>query len=222
MIKGLDISHWNTIKDFNKLKNDFDFVILKAGGSDAGFYKDSCFEDYYTRAKEAGFNVGAYYFAGKNFLGRESGEADAVRFIELLKGKQFEYPVFLDIEAQSTSNKKLITEAAYYFCKKMEEAGYFVGIYASDISGFMERLDCDDIINNEEIDIDNFVKWVARYSSKEPVHDYGIWQYTSCGCHAAAKGMLDCDKSKIDYSEIIKKGGFNGWVKKTKKTRKTT
>ena len=39
MIKGIDISHWNRVKDFFEVKTSgIDFVILKAGGSDAGFY----------------------------------------------------------------------------------------------------------------------------------------------------------------------------------------
>ena len=41
MIRGIDISHWQGDIDFNKVKNaEIDFCIIKAGGSDAGFYTD--------------------------------------------------------------------------------------------------------------------------------------------------------------------------------------
>lgn len=210
MINGIDISHWQNNINFNKVKNDYiDFVIIKAGGSDAGFYKDSKFEINYKNAKAAGLNVGAYYFAGKDFKTKDDGISDAKRFLDLLKNKQFEYPVFLDIEAQPVKNKKGITTAAYHFCKTVEDSGYFVGIYASDISGFNDRLICDDIPSKFE-DIDNFVKWVARYG-KEPNHDFGIWQYSSKGTVAGITTRVDLNYSKIDYSKIIKNKKLNGF-----------
>ena len=78
----------------------------------------------YNKAKAAGLFVGAYYFAGKNFRGIEAGFADAQRFIKILDGLKFEYPVFLDIEAQENRYKEQITDAAITFCEEMEKAGY--------------------------------------------------------------------------------------------------
>ena len=42
MMKGIDISHWNYIKDYAAIKNSgIDFVIIKAGGNEKGkVYKD--------------------------------------------------------------------------------------------------------------------------------------------------------------------------------------
>ena len=92
MIMGIDISHWQGNIDFNKVKaSGIDFVIIKAGGSDKGFYKDPKFEENYKKAKEAGLKVGAYYFVGRKFYGNVSGVADAHRFIHILDDKQFDY-----------------------------------------------------------------------------------------------------------------------------------
>lgn len=214
MIKGIDISHWNGVIDFDNVKADgIEFVIIKAGGSDKGFYTDSKFKTNYEKAKAANLFVGAYYFAGKNFRGIESGVADAKRFIEILKGMQFEYPVFLDIEAQENRYKEEITDAAVAFCKEMENAGYFVGIYASDISGFKDKL------NHEKIK--DYAHWVARYG-KEPeiCTSYGIWQYSSKGSVHGIVGSVDMDLSKVDYAKTIKEKGFNGYTKAEKKTKK--
>jgi GH25 family lysozyme M1 (1,4-beta-N-acetylmuramidase) len=61
MIRGIDISHWQGDIDFNKVKNaEIDFCIIKAGGSDAGFYTDKMYETNYNKAKAAGLKVGAY------------------------------------------------------------------------------------------------------------------------------------------------------------------
>lgn len=213
MIKGIDISHWNGNINFDQVKAaGVEFVIIKAGGSDKGFYTDSKFITNYNRAMAAGLSVGAYYFAGKNFRGIEAGVADARRFIEILKGMQFDYPVFIDIEAQENRYKEEITDAVIAFCEEMEKAGYFVGIYASDISGFKDKL------NHERIK--SYAHWVARYG-KEPeiCKEYGLWQYSSKGRIPGIIGSVDLDISSVDYSKTIREKGFNGYTAK-KKTKK--
>lgn len=213
MIKGIDISHWNGDINFDQVKAaGIEFVIIKAGGSDKGFYTDSKFRDNYNGAMAAGLSVGAYYFAGKNFRGIESGILDARRFIKILDGLKFDYPVFIDIEAQENRYKEEITDAVIAFCEEMEKAGYFVGIYASDISGFKDKL------NHERIE--EFIHWVARYG-KEPeiCKDYELWQYSSKGRIPGIIGSVDLDISTVDYSKVIKEKGFNGYTAK-KKTKK--
>lgn len=214
-IKGIDVSHWNGCIDFDKVKaSGVEFVIIKAGGSDKGFYTDSKFKENYEKAKAAGLYVGAYYFAGKKFRGVEAGFADAQRFIDILKGLKFEYPVFIDIEAQENRYKEEITDAAVAFCQEMEKAGYFVGIYASDISGFKDKLHHDRI--------KDYAHWVARYG-KEPeiCKEYGIWQYSSKGSVTGISGSVDMDISTVDYSKTIREKGFNGYPKKESKKRKS-
>lgn len=214
-IKGIDVSHWNGCIDFEKVKaSGIDFVIIKAGGSDKGFYTDSKFIENYNKAKAAELYVGAYYFAGKYFRGIEAGVIDAHKFIEILKGLKFDYPVFLDIEAQDNRYKDEITDAAVAFCQEMEKAGYFVGIYASDISGYQYKLNHDRI--------KSYAHWVARYGNEPKVcKEYGIWQYSSKGTINGISGSVDMDISTVDYSKTIKEKGFNGYPKKESKKRKS-
>ena len=210
MIKGIDISHWNGSIDFEKVKaSGIEFVIIKAGGSDKGFYTDSKFKENYDKALAAGLSIGAYYFAGRYFRGVEAGVTDAQKFIDILKGLKFDYPVFLDIEAQDSRYKEEITDAAVAFCEQMEKAGYFVGIYASDIAGFKDRL------NHERIS--SYAHWVARYGKEPEVcKAYGIWQYTSKGSVSGISGSVDMDVSAVDYSKVIKEKGFNNFEKSRK------
>ena len=214
MIKGVDISHWNGSIDFDKVKaSGVEFVIIKAGGSDKGFYTDPMFITNYNKAKAAGLFVGAYYFAGKNFRGIEAGVKDAERFIKILDGLKFEYPIFLDIEAQENRYKEEITDAAIAFCEKMEKAGYYVGIYASDISGFKDKLIHDRI--------KSYAHWVARYGKEPEVcKNFGIWQYSSKGRVPGIVGSVDLDTSAVDYAKTITEKGFNGYDKPVKKTKK--
>ena len=201
MIKGIDISHWNGSIDFDKVKaSGVEFVLIKAGGSDKGFYTDPMFITNYNKAKAAGLFVGAYYFAGKNFRGVEAGMADAHRFIAILNGLKFEYPVYVDIEAQENRYKEQITDAAIAFCNMLESGGYFVGIYASDIAGFKNKLNHDRI--------KSYAHWVARYGEEPEIcKNYGIWQYSSKGRVPGIIGSVDLDLSAVDYAKTITEKG---------------
>ena len=200
---GIDISHWQGVVDFKKVAEVFDFVIIKAGGSDAGFYRDKKFETNYKKAKEAGLCVGAYYFVGKDCTSYAAGVADAKRFIELLAGKSFEYPVFIDIEQTPIVKRQGATNAVIGFCETMETAGYYVGVYASDISGFKDRLVLSRLLA--------FDKWVARYGSKPKfVTKYGMWQKSSKGVVAGIKGNVDIDEAYLNYPAIMARKHLNG------------
>ena len=214
-MKGIDVSHWQGTINFNAVKNSgFDFVIIKAGGSDAGQYKDEMFERYYKDAKSAGLHVGAYYFTGKNFYTVENAVKDANHFIGLLKGKQFDMPVYVDVESVSASKgKNRITDAVIAFCDALEFAGYFVGIYASDISGFRDRMYIDRI--------SDYTLWVARYNKDGPqyVGAYGMWQYggsinylSNTKVNGVSSTACDQDFCYEDFPNIIVKNGFNGYA----------
>lgn len=211
---GIDVSHWQGNIDFEAVKKaGYSFVIIKCGGSDRGFYKDSKFETYYRQAKEAGLYVGAYYFVGRKFRGTESGVADAKRMIELIRGKSFEMPVVVDVENQQNPsvNRGKITDATIAFCKTLEENGYYAMIYGQDYQTFVESLDIERL--------GAYDKWVARYSTSKPkyVESYGIWQYggdVNYLCRAKVSGVSSnaCDQNFAykDYPTIMRKNKLNG------------
>lgn len=206
-IKGIDVSRWQGNIDWARVKSaGIGFAIIKTGGSDDGFYTDSKWAKNYAGAKAACIPIGAYYFVGKNCVTAAAGKADAERFLKILKGKQLEYPVYMDNEAQPASAKAGITEATIAFCETMENAGYFVGIYGSTYSGFHDRMD--------DSKLKAYTHWVAQYASKCTYSgEYGIWQYSSKGSVDGISGNVDMDYAYIDYPAIIKAGGFNGYKK---------
>lgn len=203
---GVDLSKHNRVLSWDSVYNDnkVDFVILRAGGHFDVFYKDSRFEQYYNACKNYGIPVGAYYDCGKNFRGADFGKACAKHFISLIKDKEFEMPVFMDIEVTPREYKTEITEATVSFCTYMESKKYFTGIYASDISGYKERLDYSKV--------QAFTRWCARYG-KEPefCKSYNIWQYSSTGNINGIQGCVDLDATNVNYPFIIKRGHFNGY-----------
>ena len=205
IMRGVDLSHWNGVIDFNALKkHGVSFAILKAGGDEGNFYRDSKYNHNYSLAKQAGVYVGAYYFVGRKFVNSSVGLADAKHFISLIKGKVFDLPVIVDIEVTPTSAKAGATDAAIAFCRELEKNGFYAMIYASDISGFKNRLNLSRL--------GSFDKWVARYGS-QPVYtkDYGIWQYSSKGTFNGHKGYFDLNYAYKNYPEIMKRNHLNGY-----------
>lgn len=218
--KGIDVSHWQGAIDWKKVKaSGVDFAMIKAGGSDgttSKYYTDSMFEENYKKAKNAGVSVGAYYFVGSNFLTVDEGKNCARKFIKMLEGKYFDYPVALDIESTNRSEKDKATRAVIAFCDELISAGYYPIIYSSDISGFKERVDVDRLTR--------FDKWVARYSSTNSpsktsapsyVTDYEMWQYTSKGTVDGIGVYTDLDYVYVDYPTKIKRSGLNGYKAST-------
>lgn len=206
-VRGIDVSRWQGKIDWARVKAaGIQFAIIKAGGSDDGFYTDRNWEANYYGAKANGIAVGAYYFVGPKCINAAAGKADAGRFIQLLKGKQLEYPVFMDNEAQPAYARAGITDATIAFCETMEAAGYFAGVYGSAWSGFHDRMD--------DSRLTSYTHWVAQYASKCTYSGrYGIWQYSSKGRISGISGNVDMNISYVDYPSVIKSGGFNGFGK---------
>lgn len=202
-MKGLDLSHWNQPFNFRAAKEaGIEFVILKAGGSDRGFYKDRCFDRFYEDAKQAGLNVGAYYFTGSKFLGDAAGRADAERFYRICQGKIFEMPLYCDIEKVPAGKNYQASQAAVAFGSYLESKNCFAGIYASDISGFRDRLHLPMLRR--------FTLWVARYgSSPAYVNGYAMWQYTDRGRLPNDPRRFDFDECYQDFPAIMKRKGLN-------------
>ena len=193
-IKGIDVSIYQPNIDWKTASKSATFAIIKAGGSECGRFKDSTFEYNYQNARANGVKLGCYFMGGKGFTSAEAGKADAQYFLQLISGKRFEYPCYIDLEIPTRATRQGNTDACIAFCETVKNAGFKTGIYASDISGFKDRLD---ITRLNGID-----KWVARYGSLPSyVKDYQIWQYSSSEIVAgvSTKG-IDVDLANKDYS----------------------
>lgn len=201
---GCDLSHWNYINSYKTIADSVDFVIIKAGGSDKGFYTDSTFNNRHYAFSSLKVPIGAYYFVGENFTSERAGTLDAMRFIDIIGDRQLDYPAILDLEKTKVCDRDAVTAASIAFLETLENAGFYAMIYASDISGFKDRLDIDRL--------KKFDKWVARYGSEpEYVKKYGIHQYTSSGYITGIAGRVDLDHAFKNYPEIMKQNHLNNF-----------
>lgn len=198
MKKGIDISYCQTQVHWEEVTAEF--VIIKAGQRD---FTDPLYESHYKGAKGAGIPVGAYWYLDALTVDDAKKEADA--FIQRLSGKQFEYPVFLDLEneAQFRLGKEKVSALIRAFLERVEQAGYWVGLYGN-LSSLTQFTD-DDIKKRYSI-------WLAQWDVSKPTYTgaYGIWQH-SVGKADGITGACDLDYCYVDYPAKIKAKGLNGY-----------
>lgn len=212
-MRGFDISSYQGGIDFNSIKENVDFLILRAGytgwGTGVDYNKDFYFEDFYNKAKSRDIPVGAYWYSCANTY--EKGVAEANYMYEnCLKGKKFEFPIYIDVEEErhQTIGKTFITSAIRGFCETLEKLGYYVGIYAN-LNFF------NNYINTPALYM--YDKWFAYWKDDLnkpafPYGDYGMWQNGTKGI-VSNMDQIDTDIAYIDYPTIIKNAGLNGYDK---------
>lgn len=207
MVKIIDISKHNGSIDFEKVKSDgISGVIIRAGYGRHISQKDPTFETYYSGAKAAGLNVGAYWYSYAD--NPSDAKVEAAVFLEAIKGKRFELPLYLDIEEEKhvALGRTMCTAMVEAFCSTVEAAGYFAGVYSFD-SFFGSNL-------NAEVQ-KKYSCWVARVENVKPVYckAYSMHQYTWKGVVNGINGDVDISYCYCDFPAVIKKAGLNGYGK---------
>ena len=219
-MKGIDISKWQSgLKMADVKKAGKEFVILRGGytgqGNGKSFNKDSQFETFYKDAKKNNLPIGVYYYSCADT--RKEGVAEAKFLYEkCLKGKQFEMPIYIDVEDAKwqAGKKKKVTDAIIAFCETLEKKGYYVGVYAS-LSWLNNQIDTSRL--------KNYTKWVACWTSKKPSFNYDgfdLWQNSDSG--KIAGKQIDTDIAYKDFPSIIKSKGYNGYKKTITAKKETT
>lgn len=205
-MRGIDVSVHNGNIDWQKVKNaGIQFAILRAGYGRELSQKDSRFEENYKGAKAAGIPVGAYWYSYATTVDEARLEAEVC--VQILKNKQFEFPVFFDQEEKKTldTGKANCSAMVRAFCDVLEKAGYWVGLYTSRsvLSTHIE----DDIKTR-------YALWVAEWGSKLNYSgSVGLWQYSSEGKVNGISGNVDLDIAYVDFPAIIRNKGLNGFGK---------
>lgn len=205
---GIDVSKWNGDFDFSKAKSEgVKFAILR------GAYaceKDMRFEDYYKACTALGLPVGCYHYSMAKSVSEARTEANFL-INNVLKGKQFEYPIYMDVEdnVQKALGKDKLTEIVTAYCDTLEKAGYYVGIYSSG-SFFGTYM--------HESKLERFDKWVAHWSKQCSYKgNYGMWQFGGetnvIRSNKVAGVVCDQNYAFVDYPKIIKDKGLNGYGK---------
>ena len=203
-MKGIDVSVHNGNIDWQKVKSaGIDFAILRAGYGRLEKQKDEKFEQNYAGAKAVGLPIGAYWYSYA--MSEDEARLEADVFLKVIKGKQFEFPVYYDVEEkkQFDLGKEAVSAIMRAFLSKVEAAGYFTGLYGSASS--LTTHTADDIKNRYTI-------WLAHWVNQTNYSGaYAVWQYSEKGNVNGITGSVDLDTCTKDFPTIIKEKGLNGY-----------
>lgn len=218
MIKGLDISHWQDIKDTPK---KMDFEKAKAAGAEFVYIKvserggeDSSFEYHWAAAKAAGLLRGGYHFLRWDL----SGLVQARIFCKLMEDDPGELPPAADYEAPPKDGKYPSNSLLEQFLVEVEtKEDRIPFIYTSP--GYWNAHGRNKFTKQIDQKWSYYPLWVAHYTSNpqpDPVQPWGtdwkIWQYTASGdgiAHGAESKGLDLDWFNGDMAALRKFAGLD-------------
>lgn len=205
---GIDVSKWQGNFNFNKAKSEgVEFAILRGAYSTS---KDVKFEEYYAACKALNLPVGVYQYSMAKTTGEAQKEAEML-YTQVLKGKKFEYPIYIDIEdkVQLALSKKLLTDIAITWCEYLTKKGYFVGIYAGKYT-FQNNMD--------DSRLKKYTHWIPAWSSECSYADksvLGMWQFggetNKLRSNKIAGVVCDQNYAYVDFPAVIKTKEFNGY-----------
>ena len=193
----IDISHHNTITNWDLLKETTDSIIIRVGYisyQSGTFTADKNFIQNIKEAITHNMHVGIY--AWDQSLNEKEAIAFAKYIINLIKPFKITLPVYIDSEAYKDNqgradniSKEQRTKNIIAFCETIRQAGYISGVYASD-SWFKSRINFEQVCKYEI--------WCARYSINKPTIDkYDSWQFGS--------RQFNWSTSPIDVNYFYKK-----------------
>ena len=196
-VMGIDVSRWNGTIDWEAVKNSgVTYVIIRCGyrGKDQGvLVEDSKYAANIKGALNAGLKVGIYFFS--QALDEVEALEEASMVLELVKGYQVTFPIFIDVEASGgrgdALNKTQLTAVCKTFCETVKNGGYTAGIYANK-TWLTEKLDMSAL--------SAYKVWLAQYAA-EPTYGgrYDMWQYKSTGKVTGINGDVDMNISYLSY-----------------------
>lgn len=190
----IDISKWNGIIDFAKLKKNVELVIIKA--SEGIGTADKKFKEYVAGCVTNNIPWGAYHFATFNSQDvAKDAATEAYFFINTIKATgQKPVVMVLDTETNDTKlpiNGNKLESYCSIFLSILEREGFNAAIYMSPgFSWFLPKTH----------KLGKYKLWVADYN--EPINPINGWkkpwlhQYTD-------KGTVPGINTKVDLNKFL-------------------
>lgn len=194
-ITGIDVSKHQGKIDWKKVKSSgkVGFAILRAGYGQVASQKDSQFENNYSGCIQNNIPVGVYWYSYATSTAAAKKEAEVC--LQILNGRELDYPVYYDIEedSQISKGRNAVTEMARVFCETIAAAGYTPGLYS--MKSGLEAALTEDIRNK-------YTVWVAQINVSKTTYKgkYDMWQYSWKGRVNGITGDVDMDYCYKDFT----------------------
>lgn len=201
-IKGIDVSGYNVVKDYNAVAADnVDFAIIKVIRKD--LQPDKLFETHWSGFENAGVPIqGVYNYSYATTAAKF--RSDAQRVMDVLAGRKT--MVWLDIEDVSLRGLGVtLAEGIRAYAEVIQGAGLQFGVYTyvSFYNNYLKKYS----------DMLQFPFWIARYPSTQVMDNdadpdaakcpdvgktlYG-WQYSSTGRVKGIDGNVDLNEWYVE------------------------
>lgn len=189
-ILGVDVSFWQGEINWKLVKAagmEFAMIRLARRGGDEGILEeDSYARINYEGAKDAGVQVGGYFFS--QAITPEEAVEEAEYLLEMVKDWKFEMPIVFDWEQAGGTrtvgmDARTLTDCAKAFCQTIEAGGLEAMLYFNTDMAYYG-------IYLEELAEYDF--WFALYDETlDFPYKVDMWQYTCTGSVPGIYGNVD-------------------------------
>lgn len=191
MLRGIDLSYANKVTDWGKVKEQVDFVILRAGYGRNNI--DQNLAPYAEACAEHGIRLWLYWFSYAYTA--DMARNEALYCIEQAKKRgvdqggriafDFEYDSVRYAQGKGINvTKNLVMAMTAAFCKEVEKAGYTPVVYTNKDYG-------NRYFDMTQIKALGYEIWYAYYNKEIDRDDVVLWQYTSSGSVEGISGNVD-------------------------------
>lgn len=193
----IDLSHHNTVSDWNKIAKSVGGVILRLGYRSYGggvITTDKKYNEFLAQVKSHNIPYGIYFFPTSINEAEANAEADYI--LKMVSGLNLSFPIYLDSEIADTKthngrsdklDKETRTRLLKVILDRLKAKGYDCGVYAST-SWLNNQLNMSKL--------NGYKVWVTQYNTVCTYGgSYNMWQYSS---KAQIDGVVEnCDVSKL-------------------------
>ena len=196
---GIDVSAYQNQINWEKVANSgIEFAMIRIGyrGYTTGVIEqDTFFQQNLNGAKNAGLQVGAYFFS--QAITEDEAEEEAKFALKCLNGQTLTYPVIFDWESiENTArtdqmDQVTLSRCAQTFCRVLEEGGYEAGIYFNQEFGYQQY---------DLVSLEDYFFWLAEYNVPPTfAYNFTLWQYSDEGVVPGIETKVDLDMSFGDW-----------------------
>ena len=187
---GVDVSYWQGDINWPLVKAaGMEFAMIRfgwRGNTEGNIGEDSAAAANYRGAKDAGLQVGGYFFS--QAVNAEEAVEEAQFVLELIKDWKMDLPIVFDWEDAGGTrpigmDPRTLTDCAKAFCETIEAAGYEAMVYTNWNQAFY------DLYLEELTEYD---LWLAMYEADmEFPYKIDMWQYSCTGSVPGIEGDVD-------------------------------
>lgn len=188
---GVDVSSHQGEIDWQQVADaGMEFAMIRIGYrgyTSGGIYEDECARVNLPEAKNAGLEVGVYFYS--QALTADEAAQEAAFCISFLEDFQIDMPVVFDWEYVSgeartgSMDRSTLMECVESFCGAIEEAGYQPMVYFNPSIG-------ETLLDLEQLQ--HYPWWLAMYTDQmDYPYAVDMWQYTHKGNVPGITGDTD-------------------------------